>query len=786
MKKIIYTLAMLVAGSAAYAQPTARVQAIHNCPDPGAATVDIWVTVPPLAPSLEFPGVSYQDATPFFDAPGANTPFIVSITAPGAPDTVNAVFHKQFALPTNSTNVVVATGELAGGANAFDLVAFAGQEEATNIGASEVSVKVFHGVYDAPMVDVWEVQATDSEIVPDLSYGEDAGYLDLPAIDFDLQVRLQDGQIVNQEFDADLSAAGDAAAVVLATGYADPGSAVGTEPFGLLAVFPDGTTALLPGKTTTPARLQVIHNCPDPGAASVDVWLNAGPLPLLDNFGYQEATAYIDAPAGEFFDVTIAGPTSTDTTNEVFRKTFLLQSNRTYVVVANGGLAETGATAFDLVAFAGQEQATNQGATEVSVKAFHGSYDAPEVDVYEVQVGAGNIVPDLEFNEDAGYLDLPAADFDLQVRLNDGTVVGQFDANTTTLADGAGVIVATGYADPASAVGTEPFGLLLVLPDGTVLNLPAQSVDPARLQVIHNCAAVDAAEVDVWLNDTKLIPNFEFRTAAGFIDAPAGAMFDVTITAPNAMDTTMELYRESFMLASDSTYIIVAGGTIGSGTYTPAEPFQLDVITGAREASMTAGNVDVLVYHGATDAPTVDVNELTVPVTPLVPAISYGEAQGYLDLAEMDYILEVAAGGSAVATFGAPLMTLGLADSAITVLASGFLDPSVNNNGEAFGLWVALPNGGDLVPLPNLTGIEEEAVDFNVYPVPANDQLIINLDNATNGTIELYDVMGARVMETPVVGSMTVLNTSALANGQYVVRIVQNNQVASRTIQVLH
>ena len=44
------------------------------------------------------------------------------------------------------------------------------------------------------------------------------------------------------------------------------------------------------------ARLQVIHNAADPGAVSVDIYLN-GTL-LLDNFGFRDATPYIDAPAG--------------------------------------------------------------------------------------------------------------------------------------------------------------------------------------------------------------------------------------------------------------------------------------------------------------------------------------------------------------------------------------------------------------------------------------------------------------------------------------------------------
>jgi len=34
------------------------------------------------------------------------------------------------------------------------------------------------------------------------------------------------------------------------------------------------------------------------------------------------------------------------------------------------------------------------------------------------------------------------------------------------------------------------------------------------------------------------------------------------------------------------------------------------------------------------------------------------------------------------------------------VVASGFLNPANNSNGSGFGLYVALPSGGNLVALP--------------------------------------------------------------------------------------
>ncbi len=72
------------------------------------------------------------------------------------------------------------------------------------------------------------------------------------------------------------------------------------------------------------ARLQVIHNAADPGAAAVDIYLN-GNL-LLDNFGFREATPYIDAPAGTPINIGVAGPNSTSAADTL--KNFTCYLNR--------------------------------------------------------------------------------------------------------------------------------------------------------------------------------------------------------------------------------------------------------------------------------------------------------------------------------------------------------------------------------------------------------------------------------------------------------------------------
>ena len=84
------------------------------------------------------------------------------------------------------------------------------------------------------------------------------------------------------------------------------------------------------------ARLQVIHNAADPGAVAVDIYLN-GTL-LLDNFGFREATPYIDAPAGTPINIGVAGPNSTSVADTIKNFNVTLTANETYVAIANGVL----------------------------------------------------------------------------------------------------------------------------------------------------------------------------------------------------------------------------------------------------------------------------------------------------------------------------------------------------------------------------------------------------------------------------------------------------------------
>jgi hypothetical protein len=801
MKKITTLVATVALAAAAHAQ-TARVQVIHNCADAAAASVDVW-----LNNTLLLDDFAFRTASPFVNAP-AGTPFDLTICGPNSTDTTQEVVRfSGVTLTANETYVITANGIVSptgySPVQPFDLDIYPmGQETGTN--ANNTDVLVLHGSTDAPTVDVTAVGV--GTLVDDLAYGSyAANYLSVPTANYNIQIRNSAGTDVVAEFSAPLQTLnlGGAALTVVASGFLNPANNSNGPAFGLWVALPAGGNLVqLPSVPVSTTRAQIIHNCADAAAATVDVWLNN--TLLIDNFAFRTATPFVDAPAGTPFDITICGPNSTDTTQEVIRFSGItLMNNTKYIITANGIVSPTGyspAQPFTLDVFAlAQETGANPANTDVVV--LHGSTDAPVVDV--TAVGVGTLINDIAYGAyTANYLSLPTADYNVQIRNSAGTdVVAEYAAplQTLNLGGAALTVVASGFLNPANNSNGPAFGLWVALPSGgNLVQLPSVPVSTTRAQIIHNCADAAAATVDVWLNNTLLIDNFAFRTATPFVDAPAGTPFDITICGPNSTDTTQEVIRFSGLsLMNNTKYIIAANGIVSPTGYSPAQPFTLDIFALAQETGANPANTDLVVLHGSTDAPTVDVEEAFAGAT-LVNDIAYRDyTASYLSLPTADYAISItdATGNTVVASYGAPLQTLGLQGASLAVVASGFLNPANNSNGPAFGLWVALPAGGNMIPLPVVTSVVENTANaaITLFPNPAATEMNVNIDAATpiaNVVVRVMDMTGRIVMNDDLGAIGTgnfrhTLNTTSLQQGGYIIEIVTDGAVNRQQIQIV-
>ncbi len=495
----------------------------------------------------------------------------------------------------------------------------------------------------------------------------------------------------------------------------------------LLLILLLGIVVTLPAQET--ARLQVIHNAADPAAASVDIYLDGAEL--LGDFGFREASAFIDAPANTPINVGVAPGNSTSAADTLKNFTLTLEAARTYVAIANGVLTtddfpdnpaglDIGFTLFPYDM--GQESGTS--AANVDLNVFHGSTNAPAVDV--VARGAGRLVDDAAYGDYTGYFPVAADSYTLDVMTADGgTVVATFDVDLSALGGGAAVVFASGFLRPTA--DNPAFGLYAALPDGNVMALTPLTT--ARLQVIHNAADPAAASVDIYLDGTQLLGDFGFREASAFIDAPANTPINVGVAPGNSASAADTLKNFTLTLEAARTYVAIANGVLDPNAFA-ANPDGLDIgfmlfpyDMGKEKCSDTTA-VALNVFHGATDAPSVDVRAFGVGT--LVDNAAYGDYSGYFTVPAAEYILDITSAEDnsvIVATFGVDLSTLG--GGAAVVFASGFLTPTDDQNGSAFGLFAALP-GGNVLTLAALTSARLQVIHNAADP--AVDSVDVYLD----------------------------------------------------------
>jgi hypothetical protein len=327
------------------------------------------------------------------------------------------------------------------------------------------------------------------------------------------------------------------------------------------------------------------------------------------------------------------------------------------------------------------------------------------------------------------------------------------------------------------------------------------SVCTARLQVVHNSADMAAQTVDIRVNGDFPAADFddlEFRNATATIDAPAGVPLDITINAGDSQDDSNPLLLlEDVTLTIGGSFQVIAQGIASDMGYDPGSdeaPLDAVIINGFAETNPNMDNTLIAAVHGATDAPDVDI-DLQSSGDPLFEGLSYGDVDGYLDVAADNYVLDVtpAGGADVLASFSAPLADLNLGGAAISVFASGFLDPSVNSDGPAFGLWASLPEGGPLVELPVVTSVDEiEALNsLNVYPNPGTDQFTIqlNLAQSKRVTIDMVNLVGQTVLaqdlgQRSVGNNLQQLNIRNLSEGFYLMNITIGDKQTTTKVQV--
>ncbi|WP_028978839.1 DUF4397 domain-containing protein [Sporocytophaga myxococcoides] len=319
----------------------------------------------------------------------------------------------------------------------------------------------------------------------------------------------------------------------------------------------------------------------------------------------------------------------------------------------------------------------------------------------------------------------------------------------------------------------------------------------ALVQVIHNAADPELLTVDVYVNDVLWADNVQFRQASEFEAVPAGIATKIDVAPASSTSSADAIYSTTVTLAGGTKNIIMATGVVGTG-FAPNPDgediaFKLTTFDAAKDISSDPSTVEVNFWHGVTDAPVLNVVADTEDT--LVKNIGYNLFANYDVLTPAIHNIYLTSAINEEDTLGAFTADLtGYAGQAILIFASGFLNPSQNNDGPVFGLFAALPNG-DVVPLENIiSSVKASGTPFQkllAYPVPSTDQLTIEIENDTPGMaeIELVNMYGNVVQPSFVylTSGKNILNLdlSNVTTGQYLVKIIGKTRTGTARCAVI-
>lgn len=528
-------------------------------------------------------------------------------------------------------------------------------------------------------------------------------------------------------------------------------------------------------------KMQFVNNCADQSLTSVDIYVN-GSL-AVDNLNFHTATVFSDyntIPVSKL-EIGIAPSNSNSVTDTFYSKTVTFTTATPCIAVINGIHSTSGYSPYvklglDIFNNA-QTNALANGNTDYMF--MNGCTDAQP---FDIKSGLNLLANNLAYgNFTTGYASTPTTDFKIrQTNTTGSKTINTYNADFLSkgLTNNACIIVSSGFVNPASNSNGPAFGFWLASDmGGTMVQLQTTSPEAlSRAQFINNCADTTADTVDVYLDNTKILDNFAFRTASVFMDMTAKTPHDLDVAPKNSSSVNDKFYHLSISLDSGKKYIFLADGIQSVAGYTPVLPYVLHYTKNAMEDASNSGNTDISFAQGSTDAPLMDLKESS---NTLVSGASYGSFSAYQSLGTSYHRLSLTQ-GSKTTDYDADLGSLGLQNLAVTIVGSGFVTPTSNSNGPNFGLWVSLPSGGPLKKLPVSESVYKlvNSNEFKIWPNPAQNEVHIStLNNQTIFSADVMDMTGRTILQDQKLSNNT-LNTFSLTPGNYILKFVYQGQIA--------
>ncbi len=264
-----------------------------------------------------------------------------------------------------------------------------------------------------------------------------------------------------------------------------------------------GTALPAFGQTTSDARVRFVHAIP--GASAIDVYTDN--TLSIANLQLGDASLYVHLPAGQH-QVTV---TQANVTTTLWTQTINVDAGSAYTYVA--------ATTDPLTFVQYKDDLAPLPLGKSRFTAIHAIAGGPSVDI--LLSDGRPVVSGLQYPQEYGTLDVPALVYQLAV-VPTGETVDKALVPAQAYALGSG----TSYVLLVYGSAAKPQVKLLA---------SAADSDSAggHIRVAHG--VVGAAPVDVYLNNTLVVPSLAFGQTSEYMAAPAGT-YNVTVRQAGAQE----------------------------------------------------------------------------------------------------------------------------------------------------------------------------------------------------------------------------------------------------------
>ncbi len=750
---------------------TARVQFIQNSPDPDNRLVDVLVQNALLLDDFIF-----RSASPYLTLPAGDAVQIDIGTSDGS----STLLSTTASLEGGRSYIIMLQGvnntfnflpNPEGRPNLLSLLITEAKQNAQL--PNQIEFSFINGIPDSPQINAGV--AGEPALATGVGYGDVTEYVADPSLIFTMQVARTSAPSYYQGlFDLNIGFLRGKAVTVITSGFINRFGNANGEGMALMVVPPDGITgnetnliSTLPLQNSERfSTLQLINNAPDVTHRDFDITLDGGVA--VDSLRFRTA-ATIQVEAGATLDVGVAD----GETGAIYaQETITFAPNQRYIIMVNGVVDPSiyapnpsGINTALSMTVRDNARGTSTNPNVGQYVFFNGIPDLPPIDLAIEQEGIP--VENLQFGGVTEYLDVAQMN-DVVLEVFRGGV--QYPAlfrhglDWPFVLGRSFVLFASGFNNPAMNQNGAGTKLQLATADGFVVDIPdfeKPGLEEPRLQLIHASPDPVAETVDIYIGNTLLLDDANYRSASGFFPVPSRPLtFGIAPSNSSSVADVIATLPLPIQQRSDSLYVGVIAGVLNENFFAPnpdGRPITLSLFAKkAREDVETPNQVELLPFNGITDARTSNI--MTIDNMLLGENVGFGGFGEYTPLDATNQVIDYQAinGSGRVARTSALLE--GLNSLPGVLVGTGFINPGANQNGPDYNSFLVLTNGSIINfgfhTVDNETETPLTVTDFALhgnYPNPfrPETQVLFDLPEPAQVALDVYDVTGRKVLALP-------------------------------------